>query len=322
MTETLVFLNGDFVPESQAHISIYDRAVVLGATVTEMTRTFRHRPFRLDDHVDRLFRSLRYCGFDIGMSKQELIDATLRVAEHNCALIDEHDDVGIVHFATPGEFTEYVGSAGRSARTTPTVCIHSFPIPFHYFAEKMIHGAHAVTPTIRHIPIQCIDPKMKCRSRMHYYLAERQARLVDPDAICLMLDLEGNVTETSGSNFMIVERGTLVSPPRHLILPGISRATVIDLAAKLKIPFEERLIQVHDVVNADEALSTTTPYCLSPITRINDIPIGEGKPGPVFRQLAQAWSELVGMDIVAQIVDGAERTRNAQAAREQVTAGA
>ncbi len=322
MSETIVYLNGQFVPESQAHISIYDRAVVLGATVTEMTRTFRHQPFRLEDHVDRLFRSLHYCGFDIGISKQQLIDITLRVAEHNCALIDAEDDVGIVHFATPGEFHEYVGSAGRSPRTTPTICVHSFPIPFHYFDEKIRHGSHAVTPSIRHIPVQCIDPKMKCRSRMHYFLAERQAQQVDPDAICLMLDLDGNVTETSGSNFLIIERDTLVSAPRHLILPGISRATVIELASQMNLGFEERLIQVHDVVNADEAISTTTPYCLCPVTRINGQTIGDGKPGAVYHRLAEAWSERVGMDIVAQITNGAARTRQAQEAVAKKTATA
>ena len=88
MSETVVYLNGRIIPESEAHISIYDMAVVLGATVTEMTRTFKHKPFRLSDHVDRLFKSLRYTGIDIGMTKQELIDATLQVVDHNVQLVD------------------------------------------------------------------------------------------------------------------------------------------------------------------------------------------------------------------------------------------
>ncbi|MBB75105.1 MAG: branched-chain amino acid aminotransferase [Planctomycetaceae bacterium] len=316
MSETIVYLNGRFIPETEAHISLYDMAVVLGATVTEMTRTFHHQPFRLDDHIDRLYKSLRYIGVDVGLPPSDLTEATLRVVKHNAGCTHKEDELGIVHFVTGGEFHEYVGSAGRAARVQPTVCVHTFPIPFHYFAEKLRHGAHVVTPTVRHIPAQCIDPKMKCRSRMHYFLAERQARLVDPDALCLMLDLDGNVTETSGSNFLIVERGTIVSPPRHLILPGISRATVVDLAAQLKIPFEERLIRLHDVANADEALSTTTPYCLCPVTRINGMPIGNGKPGQVFHRLSDAWSEHVGVDIVRQIVSGAERTRRAHTTLE------
>jgi branched-chain amino acid aminotransferase len=221
-----------------------------------------------------------------------------------------------VHFITGGEFHEYVGSAGRAPRITPTVCIHTFPIPFHYFAEKLQNGTHAVTPSIRKIPAQCVDPKIKCRSRMNFFLAEKEAALVDPDAICLMLDLDGNVTEGTGCNFFIVEEGRLVSPPRDQILPGISRQTVIELAGQLGVPVEERPIQVHDVMNADEALATTTPYCMAPVVRINGAAIGDGKPGPMYARIIAAWSKLAGVDIVRQMVDGAERTRRARAALE------
>src|SRR5205823_400528 len=111
------------------------------------------------------------------------------------------------------------------------------------------------------------------RSRMHYYLADQEARLVDPDAIALLLDLDGNLTETSGANFMIVERGTIVAPTTANTLPGVSRAMVIGLAAKLGIPFVERDLQVYSAINADEAFLTSTPYCVMPVTRINGIAI-------------------------------------------------
>ena len=92
----------------------------------------------------------------------------------------------------------------------------------------------------------------------------------------------------------------------------ISRQTVIELADELNLPVEERLFQVHDVMNADEAFSTTTPYCMCPVTRINGVPIGDGKPGPVFHRLVEAWGQKVGVDIVEQMVEGAERTRRAR----------
>ncbi len=314
MSETIVYLNGKLVPEADAHISIYDMAVVLGATLTEMTRTFNRKPFRLGDHLKRLFRSLRYARIDIGMTPEELAGVTMQVVEHNARLLEDGGEMGIVHFVTGGEFHEYVGSAGRAPRVSPTVCIHTFPIPFHYFAEKLQHGAHAVTPSIRKIPAQCVDPKIKCRSRMNFFLAEKEVALVDPEAICLMLDLDGNVTEGTGSNFFIVENGTLVSPPRDIILWGISRQTVLELAGQMGIPVEERLFQVHDVMNADEAFTTTTPYCIAPVTRINGVPIGKGKPGPMYQRIVDAWSRLVGVDIVRQMVDGAERTRQAREA--------
>jgi len=150
---------------------------------------------------------------------------------------------------------------------------------------------------------------MKYRSRMHYYLADKEAQLVDGSAIALLLDLDGNVTETSGANFLIVERGAIVSPTLRNTLPGISRATVIELASKLGIPFVERDLQVYSVINADEAFLASTPYCLMPVTRINGVPIGDGRPGPVVRRLLDAWNELVGLDIYAQIQGSAGGVR-------------
>ena len=315
MPEPLVYLNGRMVPASEAHLAIYDAGIVLGATVTEMTRTFRQRPWRLGQHLDRLFRSLRYTRMDIGMTREELAAVSEELVAHNAGLIDPADELGLIHFVTAGEYPTYAGSAGRPARTTPTVCAHTFPMPFELWARKMQAGVHLVTPSIRHVPPQCYDPKMKYRSRMHYYLADQEARLVDPDAAALLLDLQGNVTETSGANFLMVERGTVVSPTTVNTLPGVSRAMVIQLCGKLGIPFVERDIQVFGVMNADEAFLTSTPYCLMPVTRINGAAIGDGRPGPMAKRLLAAWSEEVGLDIEKQIQDGAQRREAARGQR-------
>jgi len=307
MTEPLVFLNRSLIPASQAHLAIFDAGIVLGATVTEMTRTFRHEPYRLDDHLDRLFRSLKYTRMDIGMTKAELAAVSRKLVAHNAKFVDRDDELGLIHFVTAGEFSTYAGSAGQAARTTPTICAHTFPMPFELWSSKLDSGAHLVTPSIRHVPPQCYDPKMKYRSRMHYYLADKEAQLVDPEASALLLDLDGNITETSGANFLIVERGTIVSPTLVNTLPGISRATVIELAGTLGIPFVDRDIQVHSVMNADEAFTASTPYCLLPVTKINGVSVGDGRPGPVWRRLLAAWSDLVGVDIERQIREGAAR---------------
>lgn len=300
MTEPLVSLNGQLIPASQASLKIYDAGVVLGATVTEMTRTFRHQPFRLEDHVARLFRSLKYVRLDIGMTQEQLVAASHELLAHNTRLIAADDELGLIHFVTAGEYGSYVAVPGTPVRTGPTICMHTFPMPFALWAARVKSGAHVITPSIRHVPPQCYDPKMKYRSRMHYFLADQEARLADPQALALLLDLDGNVTETSGANFLIVENGTIVSPTLRNTLPGISRATVIELAAELGIPFAERDIQVHSVMNADEAFLSSTPYCLCPVTKINGVVIGDGQPGSVFRRVMSEWNELVGMDIAGQ----------------------
>jgi len=301
--EPIVYLRGQFVPASKAHIAIYDLGIILGATVTEMTRTFRQAPFRLDDHLARLYRSIKYCRFGVMPTPDELRAATLRVVEHNAALLPAGAELGIVHFVTAGENTLYAGSAGGSATLVPTVCIHTFPLPFSLWRDLFVNGGHAVTPSIRHIPPECLDPKMKYRSRLHWWVADGETHLADPKAISLLLDLDGNITECAGANFLIVRQGAVLSPTTKNILPGISRQVVSELCAELQIPFVERDLQVYDVINADEAFMSTTPYCIGPVTRINGLPIGDGQIGPVTRRLLEAWSARVGLDVVRQILD-------------------
>jgi len=171
----------------------------------------------------------------------------------------------------------------------------------------MAGGVHLVTPSVRQVPAACYDPHVKCRSRMHYYLAGREARQVDPEAVALLLDLDGQVTETNTANFLMVERGGIVSPPLTATLAGISRDTVGKLAGRLGIPFTERALRLPDLAGADEAFLTSTPYCLMPVTRINGRPVGTGQPGPTYRRLLDAWSREVGLDIERQIREGARR---------------
>jgi branched-subunit amino acid aminotransferase/4-amino-4-deoxychorismate lyase len=309
MAQPLVYLNEQLVPAGEAHLAIFDTGVVFGATVTEQTRTMHRQLYRLDDHFDRLFRSLHSLQLDIGLTRDDFADLSHQLADHNARFLDEGGELGLIHFVTAGEYAAYADHSGRPARTIPTVCIHTFPLPFERWAKSMQTGAHLVTPSIRHVPPVCYDPHVKYRSRLHFFLADKEAQRVDPEALALLLDLNGNVTETSGANFLMVEQGTLVSPTLANTLPGVSRAAVIDLAGRLGIPLIERDIQVSSALSADEALLTSTPYCLMPVTKINGVPIGTGQPGPVFRRLIEAWSEEVGLDIVQQIIDGARGRR-------------
>jgi len=304
VTEPLVYLNGQFVPASAARVAIFDAGFVFGATVSDQARTFHLRPFRLSDHVHRLFRALQYARLEIGLTPADLISISEELIDRNSQLVEEGDELGLIHFVTPGEFEAFANSP---ARTTPTVCAHTFVLPFERWARKVQTGAHLVTPSIRHVPPQCLDPKMKCRSRMHFYLAEKEAQLVDPDASALLLDIGGNVAETSAANFLMVERGTIVSPTTRNSLPGVSRATVAELAGDLGIPFVEHDIQLFDAINAEEAFLTSTPYCLMPVTKINGVAVGDGSPGPVYLRLLDAWSRLVGLNLQQQILEGAAR---------------
>jgi branched-chain amino acid aminotransferase len=231
-----------------------------------------------------------------------MIANTEELIERNCTLINPDQELGVVHFVTPGENRMYAGSTGIRAHRGSTVCIHSFPLPLGEWRHFFTDGVHVVTPSIRHIPPQCIDPKMKNRSRLHMWIADQQSHAVDPKAVSLMLDLDGNITECSGANFVLVNDHTIYSPTSRNILEGVSLVTVRELAAELGWNWVEKDLQPYDVVNAEEAWLTTTPYCVGPCTRINARPIGSGRPGPRWREMLGAWSKRVGLDIRAQVM--------------------
>jgi branched-chain amino acid aminotransferase len=302
-TEPLVYIRGRLVPASQANVSIFDFGIVLGATVTDLLRTFQHVPYRLEDHVRRFYDSCKYARIAPPITSEETTEITRELARHNSEIAGQDAELALVFFITPGENFVYAGSAtAAGGKLTPTFCIHSFPMPFHLFYPFFQNGLHLVTPSTRHVPPECVDPKIKNRSRLHWWLAEQEAHLVDAAAMPLLLDLQGNLTETSGSNFLLVKDGTVYSPVPRNILLGISRKVVTELCAKLGIRFVERDLQVHDAITADEAFVTTTPYCMAPVTRFNGITVGNGAVGgPVFNRILDAWSNEVGVDIRAQI---------------------
>lgn len=301
VNEPLVYLNGQFLPADEAKLEIFDLAVVQGATVSEMTRTFGQKLFRLEDHLQRLFDSLRAVCFEIGLTIDELAGISRELVGHNATIAGEATELALVHFVSAGEHAMY---AGRQARPGPTICAHTFPLNFEIWAKKFREGVHVVTPHVRQVPPACVDPRIKCRSRMHYYLADREARAVDPEAVALLLDLDGHVTETNGANFLIAERGGLVTPPFDKTLAGVSRAVVSELAGRLGIGFAERNLTVDDVLRADEAMLSGTPYCLLPVTRIDGQTIGGGGPREIFQDLIAAWGREVDTDIARQMTCG------------------
>ena len=293
-----VYLNGEMLPPDQAKISVFDTAVTLGDTMTESTRTFGHKPFKLTLHIERLYKSLKVSRINPGLSPQEMTAITQNVLETNLPHVPPHEDVWITHNISRG-----MGAAAADPtlqRSPATVIIHTTPMILRDWAGFYTEGCHAVTPFSRAIPTQSLDARIKNRSRLAYTLAEAEVKLVDPQAQGIMLDVDGNVAENKGANFFIYADGTLKTPHARGALAGISRATALELAAQLDIPTQITDFQPYDIYTAAEAFFTSTPYCIMPATRFNGLAVGDGAVGPVTRRLLQGWSDLVGLDIVAQ----------------------
>lgn len=300
MAEWMVYVNGDIVPDSRAVISVHDAGFALGDSVYEATRTFHGVPFKLEEHLARLRRSLTYARIDAGMSAAGLHDAVETTLAANRTVME--DDVWMYIYITRGRYINNVlhYRPATAAERPPTVIIYCTPMPFASFARGYEAGVHAVIPPSRHLPPQCLDPKLKTGSRMHLVLAEYEARLVDPDAWSLILDIHGNLAENKSSNVFVVRDGELFTPQADDILAGITRETILELAGELGIPTHETTLQPYHAITADEAFFTASGYCIMPIVRVNNVPLGDGKPGPMTRRLLRAFSEMVGVDIIAQ----------------------
>jgi branched-chain amino acid aminotransferase len=296
-TQRQVYLSGQMVPESEAKISIFDSAIMLGDCLTESTRTFRHKPFRLEEHITRLYRSLKVCRVNPGLTPEELTRVTLDVLEANRSLMGEDDDCWIVHNISRGLMKP---GPSPSQSNPATVMIFTSHMDLRGWARYYSEGCHAVTSFSRAIPAQSLDARVKNRSRLFYTLADTEARMVDPDAQVVILDIDGNVSENKGGNIFAVIDGELLTPSTENCLAGISRQTVIELAQDLGIRVRETRLQAYDFYTADEVFFTSTPYCIMPATRFNGLTVGDGQVGPLTKRLLSAWSKRVGVDIVGQ----------------------
>ena len=294
MAEYTAYFKGEWMPFSQVKIDPMDRGFTVGDVVFDVARTFNGKSFRMEDHIQRLYRSLKFVRIDPGLSAKEMLDISEEVVQRNDHLRAEVGDFTITQFVTRGP-----GSSSRSAGP-PAVCVKVAPIGFGRFADLFKDGAHGVITRTRSYPVESLDPKVKNYSRMNFNLADLEAADVDPEAWPILTDADGSLTEGTGYNVFLVTYGVIRTPGDRNILQGVSRGMVFDLARQLNIPLVEEDLQPYDLYTADEAFFSGTSPCVLPVSKVDQREIGDGRPGPIVQQLLSAWSETVGMDIVDQ----------------------
>lgn len=280
---------GSWIAESDVTIPVGDLGFTMGVTVTERLRTFDGRLFRKQQHLARLRNSLNVVGLDADRIVSEIDGAMEEYLKRHREQMVSGDDWAVIAFATPG-------SGGE-----PTVCVHGMPLPFADWADVFDRGVVTYLSQHRQTPPSCWPAELKCRSRMHYYLANLDAQRRDPKARAILLDQEGFVGEESTANLVTYhsERG-LATPKSTKVLPGVSVAVIAELAAQLNLPFAERDISLDEFQAADEIWITSTSICMLPLVQFEGSAIGSGQPGPLFARLLASWNDLVGTDIAAQ----------------------
>jgi branched-chain amino acid aminotransferase len=293
------YLNGQFLPGTEARLPFHDAGFVWGATVSDLCRTFRHQLFRLQDHFARFRQSCEWARIPQPRSNSELVGIAEQLVARNATLLRPEQELALVMFATPGPIGYQAGQAGEGP---PTLCMYTFILPFDRYRPYLERGIHLVVPATRQVPASSVDPRIKQRSRLHWWLAQQETRATDPAAMALLLDAQGHVTETASANLLVVRQGTVLSPPRTTILPGVTLRVVEELCGELALPFEERCLTVEDCRTADEAFLSCTTFCLAGVSQLNATPLS--CPGPVFERLLEAFGNRVGVGIRQQICSG------------------
>jgi branched-chain amino acid aminotransferase len=302
MKQRVVYFNGRLIPESEAKISIYDSALMFGDMVFEMTRSFNKKQFKLREHLERLYSSIKYLRIPVKMTIDEMEEAVYQVIEANDPLFGDDDEHRIMIDVTRGLLGIYDTNVDVESGTN--IIIADFPL--RWTVSDMGHlydrGVNAVVTSQRAIPARLLEPKVKNRSRVHYLMANIQAsQLAGNDNWALLLDEDGFVAEGTGDNFFIVKNNKIITPEGRNILRGISRDYIFELSEQLGLECVEKNVEPYDVMVADEAFMTGTPFCLVPVMRFNGQNVGDGKMGKITKLLLDTWGDNVGVNIVQQI---------------------
>ena len=291
----VAYVNGEIVPEIEAKVSYNDVGFLYGDAVFDTTRTFGGKIFRLQQHLDRFFQSLKYMRIDPLMTQDEMSDITMEVLERNLPLLGDNEEYWVSQRGSRG------GRQDLGGLSNPTVVIETFPLPLKQRASLYKDGLQLVTPSVRRTPPVSQSPRAKVHNYINIVQADLEVKSQNPNASALMLDINGNLCEGMGANLFLVKDGEMFTPHEQYILAGISRQVTIDLANELGINVKEKNLDLYDAYTADEIFVTSTSYCICPVASVNGSkPDNQDVPGPVTKRLMDAYSGMVGIDIVGQ----------------------
>ena len=278
----LVYIDGSLLPREEAKVSVFDSVVQGGDAVWEGLRVYNGRILSLDAHLDRLLDSAKAMAFADIPEVPAIKDALFRTLKAN----GMRDQTHVRLTLTRGRKT----TSGMDPRLNvygPTlIVLAEWKKPV--YAET---GIRLITSSVRRNTPQCLDSKIHHNNLINNILAKVQANLAGVDD-ALMLDIHGFVSETNATNVFAVKRGALFTPHADSCLPGITRATVLDLARERGIPAAERNVSVAEVHAADEVFTTGTMGELSPVLEVDGRVIGDGTVGQITQQLREDYWQM------------------------------
>ncbi|MFC1931080.1 branched-chain-amino-acid transaminase [Chloroflexota bacterium] len=284
--EWIAYVNGEYLPQSQAKVSIFDHGFLWGDGVYDALCVFNGYIMELDRHVDRLFRSIQSFHLDMPLSKEKCKEAIIKVAETNG---DKSQYIKII-------VTSGVGPHPVMNRKDCKTTVVIFSRPFFFLVsreDEYEKGIKTIITSLRRIPAQCLDPKAKNLNYANFVLAEHEAQTVGMD-MAIMLDIHGFVNEGPGYNIFVVRQGRISTPPSGNILMGVTRETIFDICKEEGIEIVEEQLVTYDLYTADEIFMSNSISGVTVVVEVDGRTIASGKPGPVTQRLRKVyldWAE-------------------------------
>jgi branched-chain amino acid aminotransferase len=278
-----IYIDGGFYSESEAKISVFDHGLLYGDGVFEGIRFYNGKVFRLEEHMDRLYKSAAAIGLSIPLDSSALTEALLETVRRN-----ELTDGYIRLVVTRGK-----GDLGLSPWNCPkpTIIIIAAKITL-YPQESYEKGLKVVTCATRRIAHGALSPMVKSLNYLNNIMAKIEASHAGAGE-GLMLNEQGLVAECTGDNIFVVSGGKITTPPISSgALAGVTRAVAIQIAGELGLEVSEPQMTRYDIYTADECFLTGTAAEIIPAVELDNRPIGNGKPGPITRRLIERFREL------------------------------
>ena len=285
----LISINGELFKRNEAKISVFDSGYLVGDGVWEGLRLQEGVIVFIDDHLDRLWASLKTVSIEMNLSREELVQQIKNTLEVN----EMTDGVHIRLMITRG-IKKTPSQDPRLTISGPNIVI----IAEHKRANEntKLNGITLFTSTIRRGPPDYLDPRLNCHSKLHEVLALNQAIAAGADE-ALMLDINGFVSTCNSTNFFIVKKNQVWTSTGEYCMQGITRAKIIQVAEENGIPCFQKNFSLFDVYSADEAFVTGTFGGITPAVKIDGKVIGNGKRGPLTERLNQLYGELIHRSI-------------------------
>ncbi|NIM44870.1 MAG: branched-chain-amino-acid transaminase [Nitrososphaeria archaeon] len=280
MEEMHIYINGDFFPESQAKVSVFDHGFLYGDGIFEGIRAYDGRIFRLNEHIDRLYESAKTIKLNIPLSEEQMKEACAETLRRNKI------KSGYLRLIVSRGF----GKLGLDPRNCekPTIVI----IPAGYvITVAEAKPVKAIIASTRRNPSFCIPPTVKSCNYLNNILARIEALNANADE-AIMLDVRGYVSEGAADNIFIIKKGKLITPPLHAgILEGVTRLVTIEIAENLGIQVIDKDITIHELYNSDEAFITGTGGEVQPLIEVDGRIIGTGQPGPITKRISEEFKK-------------------------------